>query len=381
MEKHLIEKWYRRVYTKFHPTILLHDGPEKVKAYLVTSTALKEALKTQLLQDNLDNKTEIEKSFLVQRCQMTVTRLLDQLFHHGRHESITPELKAFYVEVAADLEEIIAFLQNAWGRYFSADLGLPLSHWVSEGRAIKRQWKGIAKTLAEPEENIRLVKILDRCIEGLLYPAKEQAITYRQLSWLKNLFRELSGHLSTTAPGYVYLTELLISWNFNDRAFISEVCNNIMSEAESKGSGELRIEFLRACSKQVGQVLEKVHVPFYPALAAKRMILDWLAKELDYLELIRVVVETKEFEEGAQIHTSLSVPELALIIRLFKDSGIFTNPNETEILKFFVTHFTTKRKSGFSYNYLHSKYYQVDESTKKKVYDHLMVMAQLCQKL
>lgn len=314
MEKHLIEKWYRRVYTKFHPTILLHDGPEKVKAYLVTSTALKEALKTQLLQDNLDNKTEIEKRFLVQRCQMTVTRLLDQLFHHGRHESITPELKAFYVEVAADLEEIIAFLQNAWGRYFSADLGLPLSHWVSEGRAIKRQWKGIAKTLAEPEENIRLVKILDRCIEGLLYPAKEQAITYRQLSWLKNLFRELSGHLSTTAPGYVYLTELLISWNFNDRAFISEVCNNIMSE-------------------------------------------------------------------GAQIHTSLSVPELALIIRLFKDYGIFTNPNETEILKFFATHFTTKRKSGFSYNYLHSKYYQVDESTKKKVYDHLMVMAQLCQKL
>jgi hypothetical protein len=342
---------------------------------------LKEALKTQLLRDSLDNKTEIEKSILVQRYQGTITNLLDHLFHHGRHESITPELKAFYVEVAADLEEIFAFLQNTWGRYFNAGLNMPLSHWVSEGGELKKQWKKIAKMLIEPGENIRIVKILDRCIKGLLYPTNPQTITYERLSWLKNLFIELSGHLSSTAPGYASLTELLISWNFNDRMFISEVCNNIISEGEKKESGELRIEFLRACIKQVGQVLEKVRVPFYPALAAKRMILDGLAKELDYLELIRVALETKWFKEGAKIHTSLSVTELALIIRLFKDSGIFTNLNETEILKFFATHFTTKRKSGFSYNYLHSKYYQVDESTKKKVYDYLMVMTQLCKKM
>jgi hypothetical protein len=379
MEKHLIESYYKWVYSKLYPFLLLQAGSEKVKAYLVTSKELKEALKTQLLRDSLDNKTEIEMSFLIQRCQCTVVILLDHLFHHGRHELITRELKAFYGEVAADLEEIISFLQNTWGCYFNANQNLPLSHWVSEGCEVKRQWKEIAKTLTKSEENIRLVKILDRCIKDLLYPAKGQAITYRRLSWLKNLFTELSGHLSTTALGYASLTELLISWNFNDRTFISEVCNNIMSEAETKESDECRIEYLRAYSKQVEQVLEKVREPFYPALAAKRMIRDWLAKELDYLELINIVMETKGFKEGAKIHTSLSVPELALIIRLFKDSGIFTNPKETEILKFFAAHFTTKRNSDFSYNYLHSEYCQVNKSTKKKVYDYLMAMAQLCK--
>jgi hypothetical protein len=310
MEIHLIESYYKWVYSRLHPFLLLHGGSETVKAYLVTSRELKEALKALLLRDSLENKTETEISILVQRCQCTVIILLDHLFHHRRHESITPVLKAFYVEVAADLEEIITFLQNDWGRYFNAGLSLPISHWVSEGREVKRQWKGIAKTLSERKENIRLVKILDRCIKGLLYPAKSQTITYGQLSWLKFFFREVTDHFFITAPVYASLTELLISLKFNDCAFISEVCNNIMIEAEKKESAELRIEFLRDCSKQVVQILENVHLPFYPALAAKRMILDWLAKELDYLELLRVAVERKgifcrTFYEAAQIRLFL----------------------------------------------------------------------------
>ena len=35
---------------------------------------------------------------------------------------------------------------------------------------MKRQWKEIAKTLIKSEENIHIVKILERCIKGLLYP-------------------------------------------------------------------------------------------------------------------------------------------------------------------------------------------------------------------
>ena len=51
-----------------------------------------------------------------------------------------------------------------------------------------------------------------------------------------------------------------------------------------------------------------------------------------------------------------------------------------EIMKAYLV--TSKElKSDFSYNHLHRKYYQVDENTKKKVYDYIMAMAQLCQKM
>jgi hypothetical protein len=110
-------------------------------------------------------------------------------------------------------------------------------------------------------------------------------------------------------------------------------------------------------------------------------MLDWIGKELAYLQVVTVIPEKKEVQEGVKMHTSLTVPALALITRLFKDSGMITNANHTEILKFFTHHFTTQQKGEFSYDHMRTRYYNVEERTKKKVYDHLMLMAQLCKKL
>jgi len=85
--------------------------------------------------------------------------------------------------------------------------------------------------------------------------------------------------------------------------------------------------------------------------------------------------------EVGKIQTSLSVPALALFTRLFKDAGIYTNTNQTDILKFVSSHFTTQRQLGVSHASLQNKYYQIEESTKRKVYEHLMEMAQMCKKL
>jgi hypothetical protein len=115
--------------------------------------------------------------------------------------------------------------------------------------------------------------------------------------------------------------------------------------------------------------------------SAKQTILEWIVQESIYLEESTKVLEKKEAKEGIKIHTSISVPALALITRLFKESGIVTNNNQTEILKFYSTHFTTLRRSEVSYGHFHSKYYDADNGTKKKVYDYLMVMANLCKNL
>ena len=45
------------------------------------------------------------------------------------------------------------------------------------------------------------------------------------------------------------------------------------------------------------------------------------------------------------------------------------------------SHFTTQRKLEVSFGHLRSKYYQIDECTKKKVFEHLMEMAKQCKKL
>jgi hypothetical protein len=229
-----------------------------------------------------------------------------------------------------------------------------------------------------------IVNILDQCIKKLFFHNEGAAVTYHQATYFKYLLNELSGYLSTSAPSpaHASVTELLISCNFNEFAFIQQVCTGIRTEVENKESDECRLEFLKNTQKQVSRLLEKSNGGFHPAQpTAKQMVLEWIGQELAYLEEAAMAPEKKEAKEGIKIHTSISVPSLALITRLFKESGIVTNTNQSEILQFFATHFTTLRRAEFSYKHLHSKYYNVDEGMKKKVYDYLMVMANLCKKL
>ncbi len=384
MEKHPIESWDQWVHSELHPALLIQSAQEAPEGYLAMAKELKDVLKTQLLRDTLYNKTEKEIELLVERYQIKVAGLLNLLFHYQQHESITPGLKNFFGSVAAELETIIVLLQNDYGRHFNWDLDLPLSLRLRKAHEIKKQWKLLFKIVSDQETNTHLVNVLDQSIKGLHHLQEGPAISYRQVSYFKNLLKEISGYASTpTSPSvYTSLTELLISWKFNDLAFIREVCSEIRIEMEKKESDECRLEFLRGFQKQLGQLLEQNIIPFHAAQpSAKQVILDWIGQELAYLQVVVALPEKKEAQEEVKMHTSLSVPVLALLTRLLKDSGMITNSNHTEILKFFTSHFTTQQKSEFSYDHMRTRYYQIEEGTKKKVYDYIMVLGQLCKKL
>jgi hypothetical protein len=384
MEKHSIEIWDQLVHSTLHPTSLLEASPEQVNAYLATSIELKESLRRQFLRDTLYNKTEKETELLVERHQIIVTTLLNMLFDYQQHDSITSNQKQIYHQVAGYLEDIIAFMKNSFARYFNIDLYLPIPIKLREDHEVKRQLKIITKSLPDSEINDPLINILEQAIKVLLPINEESAVTYRQMSYFKNLLKEISCYLSTPTASSMYasLTDLLICWNFNELTFMREVCNNINNEVKNKETDESRLQYLRSFMKQVSQLTEKSSVALNMAQpTAKQMILDWLSLEISYRELKADFPESKNMQEDVKINTSLSVPVLALLTRLLKDAGIFTNTNQTEILKFVSSHFTTQKKLEVSYNHLQSKYYKIDEDAKKKLFDHLMKMAQRCKKL
>ena len=384
MENHPIENLDHFVHSAIPPGTLLHATPEEINTYLAKSIVLKENVRRQLLRDILYCKAEKEAELLIEHHQIIVTDLLNNLFHYQHCESLNSGLKQFYQAVISELDAVIFFLHNNYGRYFNADLNLPLTLQLKEAHELEKQWTDIAKSLNESETDKRLLTILGGIIKGQLHLQEGTTITDHQVSYLKNLLKALSVYLSGTVlpQAYASITEQLISWKFNDFEFIQTVCTGISTEIEQEDSNETRLELLKNSQKQIGQILEKCHAAFHPAQpTAKEIILDWIDREIAYREEAVMVPEKKEVQEEVKIHTSLTVPVLALITRLFKDSGMVTNTNNMEIIRFFATHFTIQSKSAFSLVHLRSKFYEIDESTKKKVYDYLMVMAQLCKKL
>lgn len=384
MKKHSIESFEQLVHTMLHPAAVLQATPEQMTNWLITSIQLKESLSRQLLLDALYSKTEEENEILVERHQIIVGTLLNLLFNHQHHGSLTQIQKQFYQQVAAQLEDILVFLKNNFVRFFNTDLHLPLPVRLREGNELKGQWEIIIKAMPDTESGSRLLQILERHITGLPSIKEETPATYHQVSYLKDLIKEISAYFSTTTcrPVYASLTDLLISWNFNDVAFIREVYANIRAEMEKKESDECRLGFLKVSYKQVSQLLEINSIPFHATLpSAQKTILDWISQELVHLEWTTTTSSSKEINEEGKIQTSLSVQALALFTRLFKEAGIYTETNQTDILKFVSSHFTTSRKLEVSYSSLFNKYYQIEEGTKRKVIDRLMEMAQLCKKM
>lgn len=74
------------------------------------------------------------------------------------------------------------------------------------------------------------------------------------------------------------------------------------------------------------------------------------------------------------MHVDLSVPQLALFIRLFIDTGIIKNDNNTALLKYFAAFVSTSKASVISAESLRVNFYSVPAAAKEIVKDRLIQM-------
>lgn len=383
MSQNSIESLDQFIHATVHPTELLQITPEKVGAFLCYLNELKVSIRRQFLHDIINCKSEQETAFLVGRHQIILGILLNLLFEYQQYESITPNLKQFYQQVSVVLDEFIAFLKQTFTHYFNTSLIPPLPYLVRQGYEIKCQLKLLLKANSSVDGDACLLEMFDHVVNDLFSCYEERQITYGQVSYINTLIKEISAYLSSRHPSvYGSLTQLLISWNFNELTFIQEVCNRLKIEVDQKESDYSKREFLRTFLKQVDQLTVKTGQSFNATQSsAKHMISEWVSVEVAYWQSKTDIQEDKKSQGSAKIQTPLSVPVLALFTRLLKDTGIYANSNQEDIIRFVSSNYTTIRKVEVSYSHLRSKFYQIDECTKKKVYEHLMEMAQRCKKL
>jgi hypothetical protein len=387
MEKSAIEIWDELIGIKLSPNTFKNRTVEKqtICNLLKESEKEKEAVRSHLMNEAFSRKNEKELELFIERYQTFIGRLLDNIHKNLKTEGITYEIKKLYEGVSEHLEEVMSFIENYFSKYFNLDQKVPDAYLLASRHEINRQLPEVRKLLKEKEGNQGLIACVLSIIKFFIGHIDGEQVTYRRLIYMKNLLKELYEIKETTTSNLKYslLDELLIYLNFNDPAFIKNLFNRLTEIFSSLETTDEKIELLRLYHKQTSQMHTRLGVALHPEQSSvKDSILAWLEQELIFWESGNPGGKNKsELTVSIKIHTSLSVPVLSLFTRLFKDAGIVMNPNQAEILRFVSTHFTTQRKTTISYGHLHSKYYQIEESTKRKVYDLLMQMAQLCKKL
>lgn len=188
--------------------------------------------------------------------------------------------------------------------------------------------------------------------------------------------------LSSCTPGLDSgnLENLLVHLNFNTPSFINRLCVNLQLAIDNAG---LHAEKLRLITEQLAKYsLMAASVPAYiPAeKTIKQVMLTLLRQHAFCLNHAIVAGGQNKQSSFSRLGTTLSVPQLALFIRLFTDARIISETNQSALLKNIAANISTAKTAAISPESLRVNYYTPSAAAKNIIKDHLLNMISLLRK-
>jgi hypothetical protein len=183
------------------------------------------------------------------------------------------------------------------------------------------------------------------------------------------------------------LLDLLIYLNFNNYRFFNYYIAIIRKDLKETDTICQQLEKLSWWSKTINQGQTKPMVVYkIKNHSAKEQLVNWLFEEMAYFEMKHHLANgfaqkvTPVPKSNAIVTTTISVKQLAFLIRLYYDSGTIKSDNQTELLNQIAAGIKTERKEAVSQQSLRARYYNIDENTKLMVKELLLTLVNLIHK-
>ncbi len=347
---------------------------------------------TQLLDEAARLRRVVPGSALQQPDAAAVTRYVQQhqrelqgLLAHARRQlapahttacydapraySLTEVYQLFYVE----LEKLLAHFEQAFPDHLNLTVPLTYRRRVLALADVQLPLAAVLQALhgaeALPE---RLRTLLCECLNRLLITVQETDLSYQDLLYPRLLLRELHGRLQRGwALTPQTLTCLLLRFNFNSLSFFGFLTSHLRAEAEAAGpnpADRLPIVLLHLkLYRQLQPATDVCYAPLLPPL--RTQMVNWLKEERAYLNLqVEALAVSPAPSIGApRILTPLSVAQMAHLLRMLYEAGVFGQANQRDLFRLLSANFRTARQEQISEKSLADKYYNAEESTRQAV--------------
>lgn len=343
----------------------------------------KEKIRLHIMEEVFNASEEKVLLLLIDKYQSVFIRLMDQLHVYRKGIKKQDEYWELSKYLFDHLNELLCFLQVHYARYFNMEQKMPCIKIEHACKEILPKIETIAAALKRTVINDKLIKLI---LQPLEHFVSGDNISYEQAQYIKTATNEFLAFDVTAAQEDIAVTikKILVSLDYNhpdiSLYYINEL--DLLVAEEESVQGKLRI--LKYQLKEANQITVKPDHILYPDLPGlKEQIVNWLNEEIYFHEMEQMIVAAQPpgTSGEAKIHTTLSVPQLALLFRLLKEEQLITNTNQSELLKVVANNFTTMHKENFSYGHLHGKYYKIEANTKRTVYDILMKLLHLSRKI
>lgn len=227
----------------------------------------------------------------------------------------------------------------------------------------------VARMLQEAFPADDLCKLLLPCIPV----QKTRVMPFHRWLWWSQFFAPFINRKGRSIPP---LQDVLTALNFNTPVYIDWLRQKLKNELLQKGTPEEKLGYLKDLRNKYRLMPSREQFVFHHSeLSVKRSLTGIIKAEArDIRVAFRQVQTQAPSSSPARIATTLSVPQLALLIRLLVDSKIINQQNHSALLKNIAMIMHTSKTASISPESLRVKYYTPDNASMNIVKDHLINM-------
>lgn len=332
-------------------------------------------------------ESEAKIAFGVKQFHSSLIALLDQAMRNKICNSRYPELKQILNELIRCISELIAFIEGRYINFLNLNDNVPTTYLKNIKQELIKRIEAIQVRLSTDfQAQPAFETMIQSLVIFLNQSPEEHSFTFQEIRYIKELCREFD-HIEITENPIVFsqMDKLLISWNFNDVNYITNLTERISQLVSSQEKTGDRIESLLYYFKSFKQLHRKQSVVFNSKYAnLNDQICNWFFQEILYLEKkmrlsVMPLQEHAEFIKSnaspekpkQKIMCMLSTDQTGLIIRATDELRILVAKSMNEVFKTIVPHLSTPYKEDLSYDGMRSKSYVAEDRDKQIAIDTL----------
>lgn len=315
----------------------------------------------------------------IQYHQYAIVQLMDKLSDAMSLQK--PMVQNDCVPCRDCLEELLSFIEHNFSTYFDQDVKAPTEHIALAKKEAQESYKEIETAFSDKNIEPHLAALVFRVMRKISEKNAVKKITYRRLRYAKEIQREVFRLLKTEGiKDYnEELRQILYYLNYNSvhvLIYHTRYVAALLNETETRIE---KIEKLSFLLKKINQVHIKPNVQYHKhGHSLKEQLSNYISEELQYHERMQLLSTntsahtTEPLLQGFKMKFTMSVAQMAYLLKILIETKIIVNDNISQILHFIVKHSVTKRSETISHSSIRSKYYDVESGTKESVRNMLM---------
>lgn len=284
--------------------------------------------------------------------------------------ALSEECISFYKNIEAPLLHLLGFLQTNFEEHFNNDQKMPEADSLQTQQYFLLSAANLEKQVAK-SISMQMLQLITTPIKAYYNPGSDCRLSYGMYRYWKTVLEQLQ--LVSTSGNDAWIQTLILH-NFNHGGFINYVMETYQL-AMVHDTAAQKIEQWAIHLRAVNRLHPIPNLSLYKdAPTCQQLLLTAINAEITINQTQFSNAQSPNPQSPKPFQTTLSVPQLAAMVRLLVDAGILTCDNQTLLLKNISRNFTTRQQQEVSHESLRQKYYNPDTATVSILKTHLANM-------